>query len=121
VKFTRELTDSAVLEELGARLARARIDANLTQAGLAEEAGVGKRTIERLEAGRGTDLRILVRVLRALGLTEGLESLIPAAPQSPMALLRHKGRERKRAGHPRRRQGGDAGEAPAAAPWKWGE
>lgn len=120
MKLTRELTDSAVLEELGARLARTRIDANLTQARLAEEAGVGKRTIERLEAGRGTDLRMVVRVLRALGLMEGLEALIPAAPQSPMALLRRKGRERKRAAHPRRRQG-DPGEAAAAAPWKWGE
>jgi transcriptional regulator with XRE-family HTH domain len=119
VKLTRELTDLAVLEELGTRLSRARIDANLTQARLAEEAGVGKRTIERLEAGRGTDLRMLVRVLRALGLMEGLESLVPATPQSPMALLRHKGRERKRAGHPRHGEGGTG--APHAAPWKWGE
>ncbi|HEY2274357.1 MAG TPA: helix-turn-helix transcriptional regulator [Steroidobacteraceae bacterium] len=119
MKLTRELTDSAVLEELGARLARARIDANLTQAHLAEEAGVGKRTIERLEAGRGTDLRMLVRVLRALSLMEGLESLIAEAPQSPLALLRGKGRERKRAGHPRRSEAG-AGAAPSA-PWKWGE
>jgi transcriptional regulator with XRE-family HTH domain len=117
VRLTRDLTDSAILEELGARLARVRIDANLTQARLAEEAGVGKRTIERLEAGRGTDLRVLVRVLRALSLIEGLESLIPAAPQSPLALLRHKGRERKRA---RRREGG-TGDAQPAAPWKWGE
>ncbi len=120
MKLTRELTDSAVLEELGGRLARARIDANLPQAHLAGEAGVGKRTIERLEAGRGTDVRVLVRVLRALGLMEGLESLIPAAPQSPMALLRLRGRERKRAGHPRRRTGG-TGAAPPAAPWKWSE
>jgi transcriptional regulator with XRE-family HTH domain len=120
MKLTRELTDSAVLEELGARLARARIDANLTQAHLAEEAGVGKRTIERLEAGRGTDLRVAVRVLRALGLMESLESLIPAAPQSPLALLRGKGRERKRAGHPRRREGGTDDAAPSP-PWKWGE
>jgi len=119
VKLTRQLTDSAVLEELGARLARTRIDANLTQARLAEEAGVGKRTIERLEAGRGTDLRMLVRVVRALGLMEGLEALIPEAPQSPMAQLRHKGRERRRAGHPRRSRGG-TGDAPAS-PWKWGE
>ena len=120
MRLTRELTDSAVLEELGARLARTRIDANLTQARLAEEAGVGKRTIERLEAGRGTDVRVLVRVLRALGLMEGLESLIPAAPQSPMALLRLKGRERQRAAHARRSVGAP-GEARPAAPWKWGE
>ena len=120
MRLTPELTDSAVLEELGARLARARIDANLTQARLAEEAGVGKRTLERLEAGHSTDFTMLLRVLRTLKLTEGLENLIPEAPQSPIALLRHKGRERKRAAQPRSRAGG-AGAAQAAVPWKWRE
>lgn len=113
MKLTGELTDAAMLEELGARLARRRIDANLTQARLAEEAGVSKRTLERLEAGRSTDFTMVVRVLRALRLTEGLDSLIPDSPQSPVALLRQRGRERKRAGHPRAPQ--------AAAPWKWRE
>jgi putative transcriptional regulator len=120
MKLTPELTDSAVLEELGARLSRARIDANLTQARLAEEAGVSKSTLERLEAGHSTDFRMLVRVLRALKLFEGLEGLIREAPQSPMALLKHKGRERRRAGHPRR-QGAGGGGAGSALPWKWGE
>jgi transcriptional regulator with XRE-family HTH domain len=120
MKLTPELTDSAVLEELGARLARARVDANLTQSRLAEEAGVSKRTLERLEAGHSTDFRMLVRVLRALRLMDGLDGLIPEAPESPIALLRHKGRERKRAGQPRRKPGGTGDKRPAA-PWKWGE
>jgi transcriptional regulator with XRE-family HTH domain len=120
MKLTRELTDTAVLKELGARLARRRIDANLTQARLAEEAGVSKRTLERLEAGRSTDFTMVVRVLRALALTEGLDSLIPDTPQSPVALLHQRGRERKRAGHPRTRPG-SAAAAQAAAPWKWRE
>lgn len=120
MKLTPELTDSAVLEELGARLARARIDANLTQARLAEEAGVSKRTLERIEAGHSTEFAMLVRVLRALRLIERLDSLIPQAPQSPIALLRHKGRERKRAAQPRRKAG-STGAAQAAAPWKWRE
>lgn len=118
MKLTAGLTDAAVLEELGTRLARRRIDANLTQAGLAEEAGISKRTLERLEAGRSTDFTMLVRVLRALKAIEGLESLIPDTPQSPLALLRHKGRQRKRVGHPR---SAPAGTGKAAGPWKWRE
>jgi transcriptional regulator with XRE-family HTH domain len=120
MRLTLELTDAAVLRELGTRLERRRIDANLTQAQLAEEAGVSKRTLERIEAGHSTDFVMLIRVLRALKLIEGLESLIPDLPQSPIALLKQKGRERKRVGHPRSKAG-RAGAPKPASPWKWGE
>ena len=36
----RDLTDAAVLTELGSRLARLRLQRNLTQAQLAREAGI---------------------------------------------------------------------------------
>jgi transcriptional regulator with XRE-family HTH domain len=120
MKLTGEMTDAAVLQELGARLERRRIDANLTQAQLAEEAGISKRTLERIEAGRRTDFVMLLRALRALKLIEGLESLIPDLPQSPITLLRQKGRERKRAGHPRSKTARDGSSKPPT-PWKWGE
>ena len=120
MKLTTEMTDAAVLEELGARLHRRRIDADLTQAQLAEEAGVSKRTVERIEAGHSTDLAMLIRVLRASKLIHGLESLIPDRAQSPIALLKHRGRERRRVGHPRGKP--DRAPAPkASVPWKWGE
>jgi DNA-binding XRE family transcriptional regulator len=51
MKISAQLTDEAVLHELGGRLAGLRIEHNLTQAALAEQAGVSKRTIERLESG----------------------------------------------------------------------
>src|SRR5437588_595586 len=105
MKLTPELTDEALLRELGARLERRRIDANLTQAQLALEAGISKRTLERIETGDSTDFVMLIRVLRALKLVEGLENLIPDLPQSPITLLKLRGRERKRAGHPRTRSG----------------
>lgn len=120
MKLTPELTDAAMLEELGTRLARRRLDADLTQARLAEEAGVSKRTLERLEAGRSTDFAMLLRVLRTLRLIEGLDGLIPDAPRSPIALLRQKGRERKRAAQPRGKAGAAAA-GQAGAPWKWRE
>ena len=115
MKFSAELTDVAVLREIGLRLARARLEAGLTQAETAQEAGVAKRTLERLEAGRSVDSVVLFRVLRALRLTDNLESLLPDLPQSPVALLKSKGRQRARVRRPQKAMGKDAG------PWKWEE
>jgi transcriptional regulator with XRE-family HTH domain len=120
MKLTTTLTDAAVLQELGARLARRRIDGNFTQAELADQAGISKRTLERMEAGGGTDTVMVIRALRALKLFEGLESLVPDIPQSPMALLKQKGHARKRVGSRRKVSAPPAGKKPAR-PWKWGE
>lgn len=107
-----DLTDEAVLAELGARLARRRLALALTQAQLAEAAGVGKRTVERLEAGASVQLVSLVRVLRALDLLASLDAWLPAVRPGPLDLLEREGRVRQRASG---EQG--AGEAP----WTWGE
>ena len=119
MRITAELTDRAVLHEIGARLERRRIDAGLTQAQLGEEAGVSKRTVERVEAGESTDLRMLLRVLRALKLLEALDQLVPDLPQSPLLLLKSRGRARQRVSQPRR--AGRAGASKPATPWKWRE
>ena len=50
MKIDKQLTPEAVLEELGRRLARRRLDLGMTQADAAEQAGLGKRTVERTEA-----------------------------------------------------------------------
>jgi transcriptional regulator with XRE-family HTH domain len=91
------LTDTAALETLGSRLAAVRLKRNLTQIALAREAGVSRATVERLERGAGADLKLLVRVLRALQLLEGFLAGIPADELSPMALLRAQGKKRQRA------------------------
>jgi transcriptional regulator with XRE-family HTH domain len=98
MKITTELTDQAILKELGERLARARIELNLTQAALADQSGVAKRTIERLESGEAaTQLSGFLRVCRALGLLERFEALWPEPAPSPMAQLKQQGRKRQRA------------------------
>jgi transcriptional regulator with XRE-family HTH domain len=118
MKITTELTDEAILHEIGDRMERRRIDAGLTQAQLAQEAGISKRTVERMEAGHSTDFAMLLRVLRVLKLLEALDLLVPDLPQSPLMLLKGRGRTRKRVGHPRHPRDGTA--APKlAAPWKW--
>jgi transcriptional regulator with XRE-family HTH domain len=121
MNLTAQQTDTAVLQELGARLTRRRIGANYTQAELAQEAGVSKRTLERIEAGHSVDFAMLIRVLRVLKLMDALDSLVPALPQSPIALLKSRGRERKRAGHPRRRKAAPPAVREPASPWKWRE
>jgi hypothetical protein len=76
--------------------------------------------VERIEAGHSTDFVMLLRVLRVLKLLEALDQLLPDLPQSPLMLLKSRGRARKRVGHSRRRPGGTAAAKPAA-PWKWRE
>jgi len=98
MKISAELTDAVVLEELGTRLAGARLGRNLTQAELAEQAGVSKRTVERLESGAvATHLSGFLRVCRVLGLLGNFESLIPEAATSPMEQLKRQRGKRQRA------------------------
>lgn len=120
MRITPEMTDAAVLQEIGDRLERRRIDAGLTQARLAEEAGISKRTVERIEAGHSTDFLMLLRLLRVLKLLETLDQSVPDLPQSPLVLLKSRGRTRKRVGHLRRPPRGIEPPKPAT-PWKWQE
>jgi hypothetical protein len=60
------------------------------------EAGVAKRTVERIEAGHSAELATVIRLLRVLKLIEGLDSLVPDQLPSPMALLKSQGRTRRR-------------------------
>jgi transcriptional regulator with XRE-family HTH domain len=98
MKITSQLTDEAVLEELGRRLAQVRVSFNFTQAQLAAEAGVSKRTVERLESGQvAMHLSGFLRVCRALSLLEQFELLLPEPGNSPMAQLKQQAPLRQRA------------------------
>ena len=96
------MADKAVLIEIGRRLERCRLDHQLTQAVLAEQAGVSKRTVERMEAGASVQLATIIRILRVLHLLEGMEGVIPEVGVRPMDLLQLKGKERQRASGARR-------------------
>lgn len=97
MKITQVLSDPAILKELGARLTRYRLNADRSQAVLAEEAGVSKRTVERVEAGESVQFANLVRVLRALSLAGRIDHLVPSAPSSPIERLKLEGKPRQRA------------------------
>jgi putative transcriptional regulator len=112
--FTNELSDEATMRELGGRIARLRLDRNLTQQQLADEAGVSRHTLLRLEDGHGVTLSALVRVLRALELLDGLETLVPQPLPSPLEQLEREGGQRRRA------SGIQPDEAKDRGTWKWG-
>ena len=98
MKITKQATDEAILSELGGRLAQVRLERNLTQAQLAGQAGVSKRTVERLESGAvATQLSGFIRVCRVLNLVERFDLLVPEPVPSPVAQLKLQGRKRQRA------------------------
>jgi transcriptional regulator with XRE-family HTH domain len=111
MKIDSKLTDEVLLKLIGQRLAGLRLARNLTQQQLAEQAGLGLRTVQRLELGTtAAQLSGFIRVCRVLGLVERFESLIPEPAVSPMAQLKQQGRKRQRAsGQP----------AAKAKPKKW--
>ena len=115
MKIDTKMTDEVLLKFIGERLAGLRLSRNLTQQQLAEQAGLGLRTVQRLELGAAaTQLSGFVRVCRVLGLVENFETLIPEPTVSPMLQLKQQGRKRQRATGLKA-----AGEK--SRKWTWGE
>lgn len=112
--ITQDSADLAVLTELGTRLSRYRLNSNQTQAALAEEAGVSKRTLIRIEQGESVQLTSLIRVLRVLKLLPNIEALVPAPAASPLQQVRMHGKRRQRASSPTH-------DAATPKPWSWGD
>jgi len=116
MKVESQNSDDAVLTELGTRLSRTRLERNISQAQLAQEAGLSKNTVERLEAGKSVKLASFIRILRALGQLEMLDRLLPEPLPSPIQRVQLQGRRRQRAtGRRERPQPGEQ------APWRWGD
>ncbi|MDN5864597.1 MAG: helix-turn-helix domain-containing protein [Gammaproteobacteria bacterium] len=116
MKITYQLGEGGVLEELGKRLARRRLDLELTQAAAAEQAGVSKRTVERMEAGSTVQLSSFIRILRALDLLAQLDTLLPEPGPRPLDLLKLKGKIRQRAPSP-----DHVVDKNGETEWHWGE
>ena len=114
MKIEGNLTDGAILLEIGRRLERTRLEKNLTQADVAEMAGVSRATLQRLETGQGVAATSLIRAFRALGLLDALERTVPELPLSPMEQLKLQGRRRQRAAR------ATATHRPGVA-WRWGD
>ena len=127
-------TDESALALIGKRLAAFRIRNNWTQAQLAEQSGVSKGTIERIERGDSVQIVNFIKVLRACGMLESFLSVFPNDLPSPMQLLyMGKIKNRKRASTPRKNtasilkensaeyNAGDQTNGTPQTPWVWDE
>ena len=99
--------------EVGRRLAKIRLARNITQQALAKDAGIGLRTLRRLETGQPSTLDSFLRVAIELGLTEDILSALPSQDIRPIERASSRRTERKRA-RPDRTKVPDE-------PWSWGE
>ena len=92
---------------LGERLRAMRLNRNLAQRELANKGGLSLRALINLEAGAGSTVESLVRILKALDATSAIELLAPQPRVSPLQLLKQ-GPQVRRAGRSRASKGGKA-------------
>ena len=81
--------------EFGAQVRRARLLADIDQVSLADAANISPVTLANLEKGGGSTLKTLIKVLRALGRDDWLETLEPVPAVSPIALAREAAGQRE--------------------------
>jgi len=75
-------TSDEITAVLGLRLKAVRLSQSLTQAELAERAGVSVGTVKSIERSGQSSVTSLVRVVQALGLSDQLQSLFVLKVQS---------------------------------------
>ena len=127
MEIDSNLTDESVLVELGSRICQFRLGKNWTQSEVALQAGVGLKTVQRLESGQaGAQLTSLVRILRVLGLLDRLNLIVTAAVASPVAQLKQVSKKRRRASSNKRESrsspsGSPSGVSESKSNWTWGE
>ncbi|WP_428099825.1 helix-turn-helix domain-containing protein [Candidatus Rariloculus sp.] len=107
-------TPKGLATELGRRLARVRLARNVTQKTLAREAGIGLRTLRRLETGQSPTLDSFLRIAIALGLADDLLSAIPSHEIRPIERVDSPRRSERKRARPASTRGGDE-------PWSWGD
>ncbi|MDP9008171.1 MAG: hypothetical protein M3N91_05605 [Pseudomonadota bacterium] len=102
-----QLTDREIAASIAKRLRQWRIDpkgAALSASELAKRSGMGLTPLRRFEKTGGITLRNLIALMRAMGLLERLEGLVPdPASPSPMEILQAEQEKRIRQRAPRRK------------------
>ena len=85
-------TPNELQQQLGERLKRLRLNRNLDQRTTAEKAGISEKALRNLEAGRGSTVATLLRVLKALDSLHGIDLLAREAlpGDRPPARDRHR-------------------------------
>jgi len=88
------MNKSASLQELenalGEGIRRLRLQKNLDRQTLCDRAGVSMNALRHLETGKGTAVKTLILIARALGRVDWLEGLAPQVSINPLHTVRDK-------------------------------
>lgn len=90
-----QMTDSAIVAQIGHFIKQTRIKQNRTQAELAESAGLNRWTISQIENGEPVTLTSLIQLLRALDALYVLDTFKIQEDISPLAYAKLKKQQQK--------------------------
>ena len=92
------MSDSALMEQIGAYVKHHRMEQNRTQDELASAAGISRSTLSLLERGETVTVTTLIQVLRVLDQLNIMSFFEIRKTLSPLALAKMQKEKRKRAG-----------------------
>ena len=110
MKIDPEMGDIAIAKEISSRFKQYRIEYPMTREELADRSMVSAGTIARFENGSDIGLVNFIKLLKALGLDEKLDLLIPDPEERP-SYYAEKKPLKKRARKPTKTE----------TSWKWGD
>lgn len=90
------LTPQELEESLGEDIKTLRLQKNIARRTLCAIAGVSENALRNLEGGKGTSLKTLIRVIKALNREDWLNQVAPRTSINPLHLVREK-EQRQRA------------------------
>lgn len=92
------LSPAEIVRSLGRRFRDYRMRLNMTQQEVANWTALSVPTIYKFESGKMTDMSLatLLKLLRAIGMDENWDALLPELPESPYLYKEDKKRQRIR-------------------------
>lgn len=90
-----QMTDVAIVAQIGHYIKQTRVKQRKTQAQLAEAAGLNRWTISQIENGEAVTLTSLIQLLRALDVLNVLDGFEVQDEISPMAYAKLKKQQKK--------------------------
>lgn len=112
MQINDQATDEAILMEIGGRLEQLRLNNNIVREALADQSGVGRNTVERLEMGNSVQLINFIKICRTLGVLNRFEAILPKPTISPVEFAKLQGKKRRRASNKRHTDNNE---------WTWGD
>lgn len=88
-------TNQEIASDLGEQIKNARLQLNRTQADVALQANISRRSVQALEAGEGSSLETFIAVCRCIGKTDWIYAFAPTPTVNPMLVLQMKTRADK--------------------------